>query len=253
METATVEEAVHYADFQWRDGAIIPDEPVEQLAASVDTGKLVVLPKLCPAKEMLALRREVLAWAQVTDPWPQGVSASKPGINFHRIDDGSIGGRLPHVFHQFGFGDFTALPDALNECLIPLAEAMCHFQNQLAGTDYQLNGGSFRIKILRHPPGGGHLVWHRHPYLPQKVELFVNLSQPGVDYQSGGASFKTPAGKLESFHCYDIGDLLAWRYDMIHNVDPVDPEESVDWSKDDGFWILAMEMIESHDNSTVEE
>jgi hypothetical protein len=172
-------------------------------------------------------------------------------LNFHRLDDGSAATTIPHIFHQFGFGSVAELPGDLASTLTRIGSALLHFQNELAGTRFALHGDGFRTKIMRHPRGGGFLARHRHPYLPQRVSLFLNLSQPGVDYLSGSASFAAREGWTNTCAQFRIGDLLAWRYDMDHAVEPVDPGGHPRWEGDDGLWIFALEMDEIHKTSRV--
>ena len=106
-------------------------------------------------------------------------------------------------------------------------------------------------RVGRHPRGGGHLVPHRHPYLPQKVAIFLNLSEPGVDYASGAAVFRNAGGWVDTFADFRCGDLLAWRYDLVHGISAVEPEAPLTWEGDDGLWIAAMERFEAHPHSSV--
>ncbi len=135
--------------------------------------------------------------------------------------------------------------------LAPVSTAMLDLQNALAGTNFALDVPGFRTKVMRHPRGGGFLVPHRHPYLPQRVSIFLNLSQPGVDYSSGGVSFKAHGAWVKTFEHFRMGDILAWRYDMFHEVEPTDPNMPLRWEGDDGFWIYALEMEEVHSVSSV--
>ena len=79
-----------------------------------------------------------------------------------------------------------------------------------------------------------------------RVAMFLNLSEPGVDYGSGGAAFRTADGWVDTFAPFRIGDIMAWRYDLIHSVIPVDPAGPPSWTGDDGFWIYALEGHEVH-------
>jgi hypothetical protein len=198
-----------------------------------------------------AIRGAVQQWAAMTEPFPRGESASRPGLNFHRLDDGSAPTTMPHIFHQFGFATLAGLPRELAAMLAPVSAAMLDLQNALAGTTFALDDPGIRTKVMRHPRGGGFLVPHRHPYLPQRVSIFLNLSQPGVDYSSGGVSFKARGAWIKTFEHFRTGDLLAWRYDMSHEVEPTDPEMPLKWEGDDGFWIYAIEMEEVHSASSV--
>ena len=224
---------------------------VHDLGRAIDAGDTVyVLRGAYTDTEMAELRQMVRDWAHATEAWPQGVSASKEAINFHRVDDGSIKGRMAHIFHQFGFGQPADLPEPLRGALGTIAGELYDLQNRLAGTDFAAGDPSFRSKVIRHPRGGGYLVPHVHPYLPQKVSLFLNLSKPGRDYQSGSVRFKPAGGDwIDTHEDFQSGDLLAWRYDMLHETTAVDPEAEIDWAGDDGLWIFATEWVEAHLNS----
>jgi hypothetical protein len=234
-------------------GKVIPDGDLDEHRAAIDGQRLLIFRGAFDPAEMVALRRAVQDWGEATEEFPRGKSASVPDINFHRRDDGTAPTTMPHIFHQFGFGNLAALPAALRERLESISSALVDFQNELAGTDFKLEGDAFRTKLMRHPRGGGFLVPHRHPYLPQRVSLFLNMSEPGVDYSSGGVSYRSNGAWVVPFAEFRLGDILAWRYDMIHDVRPVDPNETLKWEGDDGFWIYALEMEEIHKASSVTE
>jgi hypothetical protein len=253
MSSPPVHPGIRFESAKLQDSKIVTELLPDELFDIIDNKEIVIFKEIWPKEEIKALRNEILAWARETEVWPQGVSAGQPGVNFHRVDDGSISGRLPHIFHQFGFGDFDRLPESLRSRMMPVAEAMVRKMNEIAGTNLKFDGGDVRIKVIRHPRGGGHLVWHRHPYLPQKVEFFLNLSQPGEDYHCGGADFKTPAGAVGTCDCCEMGDIIAWRYDLPHRTATIDPDADLNWDGDDGFWLLAVEVITAHDHSHVED
>lgn len=229
-------------------GRLVPDLPVAELGTRIDAGdELVIFDGAYSAEECISLRREIQEWSRNNDVWPEGVSASQPGINFHRVDDDSAPTSMPHIFHQFGFAEPGQLPAALGERLLSMRAELLDLQNQLAGTDFQSGTDEFRFKAMRHPRGGGYLVPHTHPYEPTRVALFLNLSEPGSDYHSGAARFHTVRhGWINTFEDFRIGDVLAWRYDLVHDIDPIDPGDTPVWEGDDGLWICAMEGTETH-------
>ena len=217
----------------------------------LDRGKIVIFRGALEPEAMVALRQALLAWGATTPPLADGLSASQRGLDFHRIDDGTAPTTMPHIFHQFGFATGAVLPPPLRAEVQGLRHLLLEWQNRLAGTDFDLDDPEFRFKALRHPRGGGHLVWHRHPYLPQKVAIFLNLSEPGRDYASGAAVFRNAAGLINTFDDFRCGDLLAWRYDLVHGVSAVEAGGPVLWQGDDGLWIAAMERFEAHPHSKV--
>lgn len=227
---------------------LVPEaEPAELGRRIGENEEIFILRGAYTAGQMLALRGMLMDWASANDVWPEGVSASVPGISYHRIDDGTVPTSMPHIFHQWGLDDLPSLPDELGSLMRSMGDELLILQNEIAGTSFKPRSGEFRFKALQHPRGGGHLVSHVHPYEPAKVAIFLNASEPGTDYASGGAHFQTKAdGRIDTFDDFRIGDLLAWRYDLVHGVTPVDPEREVDWGADDGFWLMALEWTEAH-------
>lgn len=233
------------------NGRIAADGDPDEHRAAVAGERLLIFRGAFDPAEMIALRRAVQDWGEATEAFPSERSASIPNLNFHRRDDGTAPTSLPHIFHQYGFGDIGGLPAELGATVRAISTALLDFQNELAGTQFLLEGDGFRTKVMRHPRGGGFLVPHRHPYLPQRVSLFLNLSEPGADYASGGVTYRTNGAWTDPFAEFRNGDILAWRYDMIHDVRPVDPHAKLKWEGDDGFWIYALEMEEVHKASNV--
>lgn len=232
-------------------GRVVAGREAASWREVIDRGKIVIFRGALAPEAMVSLRRALRAWGAVTPPIPPGVSASQPGLDFHRVDDGTAPTTMPHIFHQFGFATGQSLPAALALEVRALRQALLDWQNGLAGTDFDLDDPDFRFKAMRHPRGGGHLVAHRHPYLPQKVAIFLNLSEPGGDYAQGAAIFRNGSGWVDTFADFRCGDLLAWRYDLVHGISPIEPEAPLTWDSDDGLWIAAMERFEAHPHSKV--
>lgn len=233
------------------DGKVVAGSPGGSWWSPIEAGKILIFRGALAPERMVDLRRALLAWGAVADPILPGVSASRPGLDFHRVDDGSAPTTLPHIFHQFGFAKGESLPAPLAGEVRALRQLLLDWQNQLAGTEFGLDDPEFRFKAMRHPRGGGHLVPHRHPFLPQKVAIFLNLSEPGHDYSSGAAVFHNASGWVDTFADFRCGDLLAWRYDLVHGISRVEPESPLTWEGDDGLWIAAMERFEAHPHSNL--
>ena len=86
--------------------------------------------------------------------------------------------------------------------------------------------------------------------MPQKIAIFLNASEPGDDYHSGGARFRRSDGEwIDTYEDFRSGDMLAWRYSMVHETSPVDTDAEVNWDTDDGFWIFAIEYVAAHERS----
>jgi hypothetical protein len=247
----------HIATSRDAEGRLQPTDgtTIEELGRAIEQDEqLVIFRGAFTQQEMVELRRDILAWGEEHGAWPQGVPASKESINFHRVDDGKISGRMAHIFHQFGIGAPDELTEPLKGKVAKLRAETFDLQNRLAGTDFDLDAPEFRTKAIRHPRGGGYLVPHAHPYLPQKIAIFLNASEPGEDYHSGGARFRRSDGEWINTHDdFRSGDLLAWRYSMVHETSPIDSDAGVNWDNDDGFWIMAIEYVAAHEGSEVAE
>ena len=249
MENANYKKFVEIIPAKLHDNKIIFDDDPKELGRKIDQGQIYIFRGVFSEEDMLSLRRAIIDWGSETEEYPKGISASKPGINFHRLDDGSYPSSMPHIFHQYGFADYNILNPNLKKKVTDVANSLVDLQNLLANTNFSLDQEEVRIKAIRHPRGGGFLAKHTHPYLPQKVSLFLNVSQPGVDYKSGGTRFMVDGKWIETDEFFLMGDILGWRYDMVHEVTPIEPESSLDWSGDDGHWLFAMEMTTAHPRS----
>ncbi len=230
-------------------GAIETGISRQEMAALIQAGHIVVLPKLFDSAVLLDLRQAVLDWSNDTPLYPHGEAANVPRINFHRRDDGSRPSLLPHMFHQYAFGDWDRLEAGFSRALKSVCQPLLELQNELAGTDFSPATANLRCKIINNPAGGGHLVKHAHPYLPQKVAFFLSLSRYGQDFQTGAVTFDTPRGTIELTELFNIGNAVYFKYDLPHAATPVDPLRRLDWSSPAGLWILSMELVESHPNS----
>lgn len=230
-------------------GEILFEENIEALSSSIEQEKMIIFRGVYSAEEMVEFRRAILGWAVETEEFPHEKSASKPGINFHRRDDELTPTTIPHIFHQFGFGNYDDLPAVLSMKLKAKHCELITLQNKLAKTRFLIDHPDFRLKAIRHPRGGGYLVPHIHPYLPQRVSLFLNLSEPGKDYYRGAVRFRMKRNWIDTHDVFTIGDVLAWRYDAVHETTPIDEMEPLSWSGDDGFWIFALEGADVHKHS----
>jgi hypothetical protein len=220
-----------------------------ELISLIEAGNVVVLPKLFDPDTILHLRQAVLDWSHRTPPFPRDRSANVPRINFHRRDDGSDPSLLAHRFHQYAFGDWDAVDPGLSDMLQSACRPLLALQNALAGTDFSFSTPGLRCKLINHPVGGGYLIKHVHPYRPQKVAFFLSLSRFGRDFATGGVVFDTPWKTVALTELFDIGNAVLFRYDLPHEVPPIDPHRPLDWSSPAGLWMLSVEWVESYPNS----
>jgi hypothetical protein len=220
-----------------------------EMAGLIEAGSVVVLRGLFDAAALLRLRSAVLDWARRTPPYPHGPTASVPRINFHRRDDGTYRSSIPHLFAQYGFGDWDSLESELAGFLKPVCEPLLDLENDLAGTTLGLEDPSLRCKIIHYPAGGGYQAKHVHPYLPQKVLFCLSLTRYAVDFHAGSVSIDTPCNTVDVDELFDIGNVVLFKCDLPHGFLPVDSRRRLDWSSPAGLWLLSMELVETHANS----
>lgn len=240
------------------DGLVVIESSLEQalhqefldiIFSHIQAGAVVLLQGAVTAETALRLRDDIVSWRQKLDVISFSEDTNKPGLNFHRIDADPEKSQLPHIFHQHGFGALDALEGDLAQALLAIAGPMLALQNALAKTHFRLGMPEVRIKVLQYPRGGGFLMKHVHPIDPQGVGLILALSQAGTDFSTGGTTFVTPFGFVDTSPYQDAGDLILFRYDLEHAVSPVDVEAELEWTRKSGRWTLVLELLSTHRRS----
>jgi len=231
-------------------GKIVAEISRTEVARLVAQGRIVILKGAIAPSLVVEFRRAVSRWGKNADPFPHGKSpTTEPEINYHRIDDGSIQSSLPHLFHQFGFGNHGRLEGELGTPAVVISQAMLDLQNEIAGTNLDFSIRGCRLKVLHYPTGGGYLQQHAHPLEPQRVGLILGGAKVGEDLSTGGTFFLTPFGDVDTADCHDIGDIILFRYDLPHGVSAIDADKKLDWSSDAGKWSVVLELRETHARS----
>lgn len=233
-----------------KDEKICTQLPDSEIAAFVAAGKIVILKGILTPAKAIELRAQAAAWTRNTPPFPHGQSPNAmPTLNYHRFDNGKIASSLPHVFHQICFNRPDELTGDIASSLGSLIASMRDLQNRIADTKFDFGLSGLRVKVLRYPAGGGYLAEHEHPLQPQRIGLIMSLSRIGTDFVTGGTTFRTPFGVVDTNEYHDIGDIIIFRYDLAHAVRPVDENTQIDWDSDAGKWSVLLELRETHGQS----
>jgi hypothetical protein len=153
---------------------------------------------------------------------------------------------LPHIFHQFAFGNHGLVKQDVGEAGEVISAAMRQLQNDLAGTEFDFSLSGYRLKVLHYPAGGGFLARHAHPLEPQRIGLITGGSIIGQDFFAGGTYFATPFGLVDTTAYHDLGDIVLFRYDLAHGVSVVDENKNLDWNSEAGKWSIVLELRETH-------
>ncbi|NNL58143.1 MAG: hypothetical protein HKP31_01540 [Nitrosopumilus sp.] len=76
------------------------------------------------------------------------------------------------------------------------------------------------------------------------------MSKKSQDFIKGGTAFETTNGYIDTAQFHDIGDIILFKYNVPHEVTPVNPEkESIDWSLPTGKWSVVLELRDTHNLS----
>jgi len=123
---------------------------------------------------------------------------------------------------------------------------MYSFQKTYLGCGKYINGNvKTRPQILHYPQGGGWFDWHKHLRKPTNYGLIVNLSKKHRDFNTGQTEVVNDDGELIKVDDYaDIGDLILFRYDLLHRVAPCDPEKDLAFSLA-GRWTAVLPIMSS--------
>jgi hypothetical protein len=225
--------------------AIVADLDDASLIDALGEGRVVILKGAFPPDEMIVLRDAAMRWAREEPEFADGRSPDEtPTLNYHRFDDGTHPSAFPHIFHQYGLNALDDLPAYFRDPAATVTAVLTDLQNRVAQTSWDVSPQGLRTKILHYPRGGGFLTKHVHQLEPQRVGLILSLSRVGVD-ASGGTTFETPAGTVDTSAYHDIGDVAMFRYDLQHAVEAVDPGVPLDWDADTGKWSVVLELREN--------
>jgi hypothetical protein len=173
--------------------------------------------------------------------------------DYHRINDEYPGSWVKARMHSYYFHRFNergGLFDSFKEIF-----DLKHF---LAGEE----PGTFletvpsdeiisRVVSHQYPRGGGYLAEHVDPSSRfARLQTIIQASAPGEDFQTGGLYLRTAEG-AEAISVDEHsapGDLMVLSPDVRHGVAPIDPETELDWSRDDGRWMILPIILRSDYN-----
>jgi hypothetical protein len=116
-----------------------------------------------------------------------------------------------YIFHSYEFDTGAELP--VVQQVMPVYEALRKIYCRLTGDDIafgeERDGWAFLPQCIRYPCGGGR--------------------------------FRAQDGSwVETKSRRDIGDVTLFRYDLGHDITPVDPEQPLDWSDNSGRWSMVL-------------
>jgi len=104
-----------------------------------------------------------------------------------------------------------------------------------------------RIHVIQYLKGGGTISPHYDPYDSTKIQIGCVLNQYGKDYKKGGFTvFKNKQEKVLLEPELSKGSLFCFFPSLYHSVEPIDPDEKIDFESTNGRWFLSMTCVGSN-------
>jgi hypothetical protein len=227
---------------RWVSGQLLADRPLGELFDRLMSRYIVVLHDVFPREQLARLREDVHRWGErVERKSPQTYSDE----NFHSIESGiSPRQKTSHNYHAYNFNQIGSMENPLSDTLLAVFEPLRVFQNSLAGNTATLErnaqGQKLHPQVIHYPAGGGMFGRHFHPLEPQRVGLILGISERGRDFDVGATHFDVDGEDIGTDLVHNIGDMVLFRFDVLHWITPVDPDAQIDYSSNKGRWTLVL-------------
>lgn len=211
------------------------------VALDVLCGDVFILKQAVDPVRIRSAVAAVNAWAQ-SAPQSKGHPRETGGAT-HLVSYLPAKSQSRYIAHDFLFD--PSLNSPITAAVLPVFESMRAIYNGLLGTDFvfgeSYNGFSFLPQVIQYPRGGGFFQEHFHPINPQKIGLVLAGSEYGKDFKIGGGRFRAPDGAwITTEGNHQIGDVTLFRFDIGHDITPVDSDERLDWTRADGRWSFVL-------------
>lgn len=215
-------------------------EKKEEYKRSISDGKLLILKNYLDEHKVEEIKKYLTMIGQSSFPNYQSIERNCP--NFHRLNRCDPRAYVKGAFHQFVF--FPWNQDVFN--FFEIFKKAYNLKNILSNVDKDQYLGDTpdeeciaRLAFQFYPRGEGFLNKHRDPVdYHQLVVPVLIMSKKGREYENGGLYVEDSNGaKVYLDDICDIGDILYFRADMIHGVDPIDPSHSGNWLDFKGRWM----------------
>lgn len=221
------------------DGQRSLDDPFG-IYRTVMSGDIVILKNAVPAADCLRAREAVFSWGR-SEPTSKDY-ALQVRKNVHLNSYLPPKSEARYIFHsyEFYFGD-SGPQSGLNNTVRPVFDRLKQIYRELTGSPYDyapMDGYALLPQCIQYPQGGGFFQEHLHQIAPQQIGLILAASEIGTDYEVGSVRFRgtTDTTWTDTEGQHRIGDICLFRYDLPHDITPVDPHVPLDWTKNSGRW-----------------
>ena len=216
----------------------------QQIADLVATGQVVIIKGGMNKQKLLDLRRELLAWGMRTPIVAQ--DDFKTNRHRYRVQVAHTL-KTPQVMHDFVFNDMHNAEEPIRSLMLSHFEPLRNFYISLTGNDIPWGpqeGPYFHPQVLHYPEGGGFFGSHIHNLLPQKIGVVVSMSQFGIDFEKGATVVEVNGEVADTEGFQDLGDILLFRYDLIHWVSQSNLHQRFSWETEKGRWTMILPLYD---------
>ena len=218
---------------------------LDKLLVNILCGDIVVLKNAVSTSLIVEAKKEACEWYIGS---PQSMELPKEEeICTHLRSYLPARSEARYILHDFYFNFTAKSSDKLSKFQSTYAVflELLDLYNNLLKKNYSLdnsyNGFSFVPQLIRYPRGGGFFSEHYHGLLPQTVGIILSGSEYGKDYMVGGGRFRSADGSwINTESILQPGDITLFRYDLGHDITPIDPDFALDWSRNDGRWTFVL-------------
>ena len=215
---------------------------LRELAIDVLCGETIILKD---AVDPELIREAVSACHEWSIKTPESMShPSKMGGVTHFKSFLPARSESRYILHDYYFSPSDIKETSLSAAML-VFEALLRVYNELFEEEYAFgvnySGTTLMPQLIQYPRGGGFFAEHFHSIQPQKIGLVLGGSEYGKDYIKGGGRFRSSNGSWVSTEGnHQIGDITLFRFDIGHDITPVDPEFQLDWGRADGRWTFVL-------------
>lgn len=212
---------------------------------TVMSGVIVILKGAVAPDECRRARDAVHAWGQTAPPTRDNALNTRSSVHLTSYLPPRSESRYIFHNHEFYLGE-AGKELGVNGAVRPIFERLQKIYRELTDDKHEFTAGADRQALLpqciQYPQGGGFFQEHVHDIVPQQIGLILAASEIGVDYELGSVRFRKDGRSawINTEGQHRIGDVCLFRYDMLHDITPVDPHVPLDWSKNSGRWSFVL-------------
>lgn len=236
-----------------RDGVLSGDpEFARDLVTSLYGGDVFIFTQVVRPEYLKDLKKRAHQYGQATPPSSHKLLDGCP--DYHAVVDRKIGPADGYtaITHGFFFHPWDNDPLHLFTDL-GTTWSIIKILSGLSPEGYAKNIPSDlivdRFQITHYPTGAGTITTHCDPYRNQKMIFGAEMTQRGVDYETGGFFVLKDANtKVHLEEEAPLGSFVSCFPSMFHGVDCIDEGKQPDWKQIAGRWHLTMNAVDSHYN-----